>query len=151
MEWRSLVLVACAVACSACGGSLVLERPAKTPDDQAVTELWADEITRVAKSGDWLLSRSYSLTGDVVVGATIGESLSHAALYDAERQMVIEAIHPRVREVPLREFLARNRTVLVVRHDGWTPERGSRAVGRARSRVGAGFDYVGGVGWPGLQ
>jgi hypothetical protein len=63
----------------------------------------------VARSGDWILTRSYSKTGDAIVGLTSGESFSHASLYDAERETIIEAVSPVVHEVPLEKLLARNR------------------------------------------
>lgn len=127
-------------------GSLVVEKPADEAGNQAVTALWARDVRRVAQSGDWILSRSYSMTGDIIAGATPGESLSHASIYDAERGTIIEALMPAVREVPLENLLARNHVVIVVRPAGLTQEQRLASVERARSQVGARFDVGGMLG-----
>jgi uncharacterized protein YycO len=132
---------------SACtGGSLVVNKPKSPRVNQAVTTLWERDLHRVAQSGDWILSRSYSLVGDVITAATFGESISHASIYDAERRTIIEAIQPVVREVPLAKLLARNRYVVIVRPIGLTREQRLQSVERARATVGTTFDYAGIVG-----
>jgi len=125
---------------------MVVKRPADERGNQAVTALWADEIRRTAQSGDWILSRSYSMTGDLIALATPGESLSHASIYDAERGTVIEALNPLVREVPLEHLLARNHHVIVVRPRGLDQEQRLASVARARAQVGTPFDFGGLVG-----
>ena len=127
-------------------GSLVIEKPADESANQAVTALWAHDVRRVAQSGDWILSRSYSMTGDIIAGATPGESLSHASIYDAERGTIIEALMPAVREVPLENLLARNHVVLVVRPTGLSQEQRLASVERARAQIGAEFDVGGMLG-----
>ena len=127
-------------------GSLVVDKPESRLVNDAITTMWANDIRRVAKSGDWILTRSYSKTGDFIVGSTRGESFSHAAVYDAERGTIIEAINPVVREVPLEDLLARNRYAVVVRPVGQGHIEGRKALGRARSALGASFDYTGLVG-----
>lgn len=135
-----------AAACSA--KSLVIEKPADVGGNQAVTELWAADIARVAQSGDWILSRSYSFTGDVISVANTGERFSHASIYDGERGTVIEAIMPVVREVPLEHLLDRNHYVVIVRPQGLSQAERLTSVVRARQHVGAKFDVAGlaGVG-----
>jgi hypothetical protein len=86
------------------------------------------------------------MTGDLISAATLGESLSHASIYDAERGTVIEALMPAVREVPLENLLARNHVVIVVRPTGLSQEQRLASVERARAQVGAGFDVGGMVG-----
>jgi hypothetical protein len=134
------------VASGCARGSLLLERPARDRLDDAVTAMWGADVRAVARHGDWLFGRSYSLEGDLVAVATAGLDLSHVALYDAERGAVIEAVSPAVRSIPLAKFLARNRYVFVVRPPGTAVQRG-RAVLRARGLVGAGFDYTGLLGF----
>jgi uncharacterized protein YycO len=132
------------VALSACHhGSLVVDKPKSARVNQAVTALWEQDLRRVAKSGDWILTRSYSLVGDVITAATFGESISHASIYDAERGTIIEATQPIVREVPLRNLLARNRYVVIVRPTGLTEQERLESVERARSTVGTTFDFAG--------
>jgi uncharacterized protein YycO len=129
-----------------CAGSIVHTKPKSEEVNTAMTELWARDIRRVAKSGDWILTRSYSKTGDAIVGITAGESFSHAVVYDAERGTIIEAIKPVVREVPLESLLARNRYAVVVRPVGITEIERAQTISRARSAIGAGFDYSGMLG-----
>ena len=130
----------------ACTSSLVVKRPDSVPANQAVTEAWARDIRRVARDGDWILTRSYSLIGDTIVYATFGDDISHSSLYDASRGTVIEAITPVVREVPLEQLLDRNRYAIVVRPRGQGEAAGRAAVARARSVLGASYDYLGMIG-----
>jgi hypothetical protein len=140
------ILAALALLPGCAAGSLVIDKPADEAGNQAVTALWAREIRRSAQTGDWILSRSYSMTGDLISAATLGESVSHASIYDAERGTIIEALNPVVREVPLEHLLARNHMVILVRPTGLTQEQRLASVARARSQVGAPFDFTGMVG-----
>lgn len=139
----AIVLVASASAAGCANRSLMIKRPANATLDQSVTKRWAQVVRSQAEHGDWLLSRSYSLVGDVIVKVTSGESFSHAAIYDAERDAVIEAISGGIRYVPLEKFLTRNDHVMLVRPRGLTAALRSRAVLRARSKIGVGYDYRG--------
>lgn len=133
-----------AAACSA--PSFIVHRPERGDVDRAITEMWVRDVRRIARSGDWLLSRSYSMIGDIIVLVTGGIDVSHASVYDAERGTVIEALDPAVREVPLEHLVGRNHYVLVVRPRGLSQEAGRAAVARARSVVGAEFDFFGMLG-----
>ena len=147
MSKTRVIPAALALLLSACaGGSMVVEKPADPATNQAVNALWARDIRRTAQSGDWILSRSYSMTGDLIAAATLGENLSHASIYDAERGTIIEAIRPVVREVPLENLLARNHVVIVVRPAGLSQEARLASVERARAQVGTAFDIGGIVG-----
>lgn len=139
-----LVLAGLSAACSA--PSVMVKKPENDQTNQAVTELWARDVKRVAQSGDWILTRSYSLVGDAITVASIGEEVSHAVIYDAERGTVIEAITPTVREVPLESLLARNRVAIVVRPHKLSEAERRASVKRARSKVGARFDFGGLIG-----
>ncbi len=142
----TLLLAALAALVSGCAGSLVHKKPQSADLNNATTELWARDIKRVAQDGDWILTRSYSKTGDAIVGVTRGESFSHAVVYDAERGTVIEAITPVVREIPLEQLLRRNRYAVVVRPVDISDEQRKATVARARSTIGASFDYRGMLG-----
>lgn len=128
-------------ACAASGPAM--KRPAGAADNRAVTALWADDVRRTAQTGDWILSRSYSRTGDLITAFTIGESVSHASIYDAERGTIIEALQPVVREVPLESLVDRNHLLIIVRPHGLTQEQRLASVARARSVVGSSFDFAG--------
>jgi uncharacterized protein YycO len=143
-HFATFVLIA--AFAGACGGSVVHKRPKSEATNRAVTEMWSDEIKRVAQDGDWILTRSYSLVGDVITLTTAGESVSHSSMYDAERGMIIEAVRPAVRAVPLEDLLDRNRYAIVVRPSGTTAEERREALVRARGQVGTKFDLSGLVG-----
>ena len=144
---RAILAVLLLLLPAACAsGSLVVHKPADEATNQAVTALWTRDVRRTAQTGDWILSRSYSKTADFIAGFTAGESLSHASIYDAERGTIIEALQPVVREVPLENLLARNHVVIVVRPTGLTQEQRLASVARARSAVGARFDFTGMLG-----
>ncbi len=122
------------------------KKPESPELNDSITQLWARDIRRVARDGDWILTRSYSKTGDAIVAVTLGESFSHAAMYDAERGTIIEAIEPVVREVPLESLLARNRYAVIVRPLGSSEADGVAALQKARSVLGAEFDHLGLIG-----
>ncbi len=141
MKRIAVLLVVFAAACSR--PSVVVKRPADPDIDHAVTRMWASEVKRVARDGDWILTRSYYLVGDAIAAATPGESLSHASIYDAERGSVIEAVGSGVREIPLAKLIDRNHYVIVVRPSNMTATEQHNAVLRARSKLGAKFDVTG--------
>jgi hypothetical protein len=137
-----LLVATVATACSE-PKSLLVERPVDQAVDTAVTALWAHEVHGVARDGDWLLTRSYYALADAIAIATPGEDLSHASIYDATRDTVIEAVASGVREIPLSELLARNHYVIVVRPSGMSAADQTAALARARSQVGTAFDKAG--------
>jgi hypothetical protein len=139
------VLAALAPVVAGCNPSLMVHRPADHAVDEAITSMWVEELERTAHDGDWLLSRSYSGQGDLVVIMTGGEEVSHAAMIDVTHGSVIESIASGVREIPLRDFVERNRHVIVIR-PAHPPAGGRLALARARTRLGAGFDITGMVG-----
>lgn len=145
-----LAVVALVVAAVAgCGGepkSVLLKRPENRAADVAVTNLWASDIKRTAQDGDWILSRGYYVSSDAIATLTIGEDLSHASIYDAKRGTIIESVGSGVREITLEALLQRNAHIIVVRPSGLTAEQGTRAVERARSRLGQKFDVFGMIG-----
>jgi hypothetical protein len=142
------LFVALAVALVGCSEpkSVLLKRPTNVDADAAVTEMWTDDIKRVAQDGDWILSRGYYMSSDAIATLTMGEDLSHASIYDAKRGTIIESVGSGVREIPLDKLLHRNAHIVVVRPAGMTEQQRSRSVERARSRIGQKFDVTGLVG-----
>jgi len=144
----SLLVLAAFAAGSSAGcahepKSVLVKRPDDATADAAITKLWAAEIRKVARDGDWLLTRSYAWQGDGIVVLTGGENLSHASMYDAKRDTIIESIASGVREMPLEQLIGRNHFVIVVRPTGMTAADQSEALARARSMIGASYDYSG--------
>lgn len=148
---RLVVLAGLVLSLSAAGcaepHSVMVKRPQSPAVDTAVTEMWSHEIHKVAKDGDWILTRSYYAVADMISLATSGEDLSHASIYDAKRDTVIEAVGGGVREIPLSQLVQRNHYVIVVRPSGMTDAERERSVERARSRIGTPFDTRGMLGW----
>jgi Permuted papain-like amidase enzyme, YaeF/YiiX, C92 family len=143
-----VLLLVATLAASACSAkSVVVHRPQDPGVDVAVTALWDHDVRRIARDGDWILSRSYYLVGDVIAAVTPGEDLSHASIYDADRGTVIEAVGDGVREIPLAQLLQRNHYVIVVRPSNMTAADQRTAVARAHTRVGSKFDKAGMFGF----
>lgn len=146
LRLASLVALMAFVAAPGCAHepkSVMVARPADPTADAAVTQMWAKEIHDKARDGDWLLSRSYYMMADAITAATPGEDVSHAAIYDARHDTIIESIGTGVREIPLSELVARNHFMIIVRPTGMTAADQSEALGRARSQIGAKYDIGG--------
>ena len=87
MSRRIPLLLALALTAPACSmQSKLIHRPTDASVDAAISAMWTSEIRRVARDGDWLLSRAYYATSDLIVLGTTGESLSHGSIYDATRE-----------------------------------------------------------------
>jgi hypothetical protein len=146
LSMKLLVLVVLLVGCAE-PRSLLVHRPEDPKADAAVTAMWNHEIHGVARDGDWLLTRSYYAVADAISLATLGEGLSHASIYDAHRDTVIEAVGDGVREIPLAQLLDRNHYVIVVRPSYLTAENQEAALAFARTQLGTGFDTGGMLGF----
>ncbi len=102
-------------------------------------------IRAVLRPGDWLVSRGIHRTDDIVAGAT-NSAFSHAAIYDAAQDRVIEAEMQGVHATPLPEFLAKSTRVMAL-HPVWSTEyTAPLAVDRAVSAIGSGYDVTGPIG-----
>jgi hypothetical protein len=99
MKRLALIAVALVVAATGCHEprSVLVKRPQNQDVDSAVTAMWSHEIHGVAQDGDWILSRSYYMLADAIAKTTGGVDLSHASIYDAKRDTVIEAVGAGVR------------------------------------------------------
>ncbi len=145
MKRLALIAVALVVAATGCHEpkSVLVKRPESKDVDVAVTAMWSHEIHNVAQDGDWILTRSYYMIADAISKTTSGVDLSHASIYDAKRDTIIEAVGGGVREIKLADLVQRNHYVIVLRPSGMTPEQRRRSVERARSRIGTEFDKAG--------
>src|SRR5688500_15282928 len=72
-------------------GSLYADRPKNKLVDLAISQMWADEIRRIARDGDWILSRSLTWEGDTISFLTGYEQFSHASIVDVTNGTIIEA------------------------------------------------------------
>jgi hypothetical protein len=150
MKSSVVFAVLVAAVCSTVGcsepKSFLVHRPEQPKVDAAVTAMWTREVHQAAQDGDWILSRSYYAVADAISIATPGEDLSHASIYDARRDTVIEAIGAGVREIPLSQLIERNHYVIVVRPSGLTANERRQSVERARTQIGVEFDVGGLIG-----
>jgi len=136
-----LLMVTSATACTR--PSMLVHRPEDPKVDEGVTTMWTGEIGKVARDGDWILTRSYYVVGDAISTFTPGEDLSHASIYDAKQGTVIEAVSEGIREIPLSQLVKRNHYVIVVRPSNMTAADQSGALARARTKLGGKFDASG--------
>jgi len=125
---------------------MVVKRP-QPATDTAITALWADEIRANAEDGDWILSRSYSFVGDVITGMTRGDDWSHAAMYDKEHDVIIEATGDGVHETSVESFVRRNYHLAVMRPGGTTAAERRAGLERVRGKMGTKYDWSGLIGF----
>ncbi|MDR1870378.1 MAG: hypothetical protein LBS60_00380 [Deltaproteobacteria bacterium] len=103
-------------------------------------------VRKVIENGDWILIRG--VTGpDNFIGAVTNMPFSHASIYDAENDVVIEADSHGVHATPLAEYLGKASRIWVVKPMWATPETRPLAVAKARSTLGKPYDYSGLLGF----
>jgi uncharacterized protein YycO len=107
-------------------------------------------VRAVVENGDWLLIRGVTGSSDFI-GSMTNMPFSHAAIYGAENDAVVEAVAHGVIVTELPVFLAEAQRIWVLKPVWATPENRPKAVARARSRVGKPYNYLGllGVSLPG--
>lgn len=131
--WTSLALAGCAV------------KPVMGPEDALAPERHAPILRGALRHGDWLVMRTLRPMGNVVASVT-RKPFSHAAIYDAEYDSLIEATAVGVHRASLEDAVARSQRILIIR-PLWADEHTARlAVERARSLLGKPYDFAGLVG-----
>ena len=119
--------------------------PVRKPEGrsaEAETDAWVRTVREKGDQGGWLVVRGTHV-GDQTVAVLTRATLSHAVVLDKQKEEVIEAVSTGVKVTPLRALLAQAHRLQIIRPPGWTPEAGQAAVARARSRVGARYDWMG--------
>lgn len=129
----ALFLVGCAVNPKA--------DPNITLNDPAYAELVRSKL----QHGDWLVVRGIH-TPDNMVATLTNMPLSHAAVYDAKEDEVIESDSKGVHTSTLEEFLSRSQRVLIIEPVWANDQTRDAAVARARGWLGKGYNYTGLVG-----
>ena len=123
---------------------LPVRRP-EGPAAEAQTDAWVKTVRDQADHGGWLIVRGTHV-GDQTVAALTRATLSHAVVFDKQKEEVIEAVGSGVQVTPLRALLAQAHRLQIIRPPGWTPAAGAAAVARARGHVGRKYDWLGLVG-----
>jgi len=104
------------------------------------------KIRAVAGTGDWLVTRGYHATDNLVANGT-GIPLSHVGLFNAESKQVIEAEGVGVHLTGLKVFVNKSYRILVVR-PRWRSEDNAYTVWENAQRlVGKKYDLLGTVGF----
>jgi Permuted papain-like amidase enzyme, YaeF/YiiX, C92 family len=146
---RKLVLVAVVAGlamATGCDHSAMVRRPESPKLDAAYTTMWVDDLHREVQDGDLILRRGYAVLSDVITLATSGPDMSHASIYDAVNDKIIDAVDGGVREVTPAQFVGAAHHWMIVRPRGLSAAQRRVAVLRARSVLGTPFDYSGFVG-----
>lgn len=102
-------------------------------------------IRSTAAAGDWLVTRGYHATDNLVANGT-NTPISHAAVYDAEHDIVIEAEGKGIHVTPLAEFVDKSYRILIIRPRWRTNENAQLAVAEAEKMVGKDYDFLGTIG-----
>jgi uncharacterized protein YycO len=144
----SALLVLTLLLASCYHGSLYASRPKDKAVDEAITKMWADEIRKIARDGDWIISRSLTWEGDMIATLVGGEQYSHASVIDVTHGTIVEATTPMVREIPLEQLMARNWYVVLLRPNDMTAEEAKASLELQRAQVGKPFDLYGFIGYP---
>ncbi len=149
-KWAALLGVwlplACATVNEITPGVRVHVTPQVEPEQTATSAQWIEEIDKVVKTGDWLVVRAYTSADDAVVIAT-NIPLSHVAVYDAEKDRVIEARWLGVSARPMKEFIDHAHRVLVIRPKWHNEVAAKTAMDFASSLIGSGYDFGGLIGF----
>jgi Permuted papain-like amidase enzyme, YaeF/YiiX, C92 family len=104
-----------------------------------------EQVRALGRDGDWLVIRGYHGTDNFVSWVT-NAPFSHAAVLDLELNQVIEAEASGVHTTPLPDFIKKAQRLMLVRPMWSDEETSKRAVIKARSLVGKGYDLPGFVG-----
>ncbi len=117
------------------------------PEYESEVRSWQGAIESKGGNGMWLVNRGYR-RGDDVVAISTFSSYSHVGILDHEKGEVIESLWGGNVATPLDKFLHISHRVVLVQPEGWTPEKGSEAIVRARDQLGKKYDFCGLLGFP---
>jgi hypothetical protein len=142
---RLAALAATAAALIAACATRVIEIPPEREAKEAHDAATLAAVRELGRPGDWLVSRGYHAT-DNLVAALTNKPFSHAAVLDLERGQVIEAESQGVHISTLAAFVAKSHRLLLVRPIWATGESAAAAVVEARRLVGRPYDFLGLIG-----
>lgn len=113
---------------------------------QAQNEAIKQKVLETAGTGDWLVTRGYHSTDNLVVNAT-GIPLSHVGVFNANSRQVIEAEGGGVHKTSLDAFVDKSFRVLVIRPRWRSGNNADSAWQYAETLVGKNYDFLGTVGF----
>lgn len=109
-------------------------------------KLIIESIHNCARTGDWIVTRGYHATDNLVANAT-AIPISHVGIYDAESDTVIEAEGKGVHETPLQEFVNKSYRLLVIRPRWLTDKNSKKVISNAKKLLGKNYDLLGTIGF----
>lgn len=127
-----------------------LARPlVKKTDDarhRAQNKIIERQVIQKARTGDWLVTRGYHATDNLVANAT-GIPISHVAVFNAEKRQVIEAKGTGVQLTGLPGFVDKSYRLLIIRPRWQNDKNGPLAWKKALKLVGRDYDFLGTIGF----
>ncbi len=103
-------------------------------------------VLEVGKTGDWLVTRGYHATDDLVANAT-GIPISHVGVFNRELLKVVEAEGKGVHLTNLDGFVNKSYRLIIIR-PRWRTEKNSREVWlNAEKMIGKNYDFLGTIGF----
>ena len=140
-----LATILAAVLLASCAAAPFREIPPEVAVRTAREAQTLAEVRVLGRDGDWLVTRGYHVSDNLVATIT-NTPFSHAAVLDLAHDRVVEAEAKGVHFTPLAEFVAKSHRVMLVR-PVWSDEASSRAaVEKARTVVGRRYDFLGLIG-----
>lgn len=138
MRLTILFLLLTVLSLPGCAAKMHVNRDALRVEENEVAHIRA-----ALQHGDWLVTRGVKHADNAVATLT-NMPFSHAALYDAERDEVLEAEAQGIHTTPLDAFLEKSYRVMVVQPFWATNDAIRRgAVQEARGMVGKGYNFTG--------
>lgn len=135
----------CLLLFAGCVADPIVKRSDPEIHRNQTQHIYTDATTHL-QHGDWVVTRGYHATDNLVANAT-GIPLSHVGVYDHEQGIVIEAEGKGVHTTELFDFIDKSHRVIVIRPRWSTPERSTIAVDKARDLVGKDYDFLGTIGF----
>lgn len=112
----------------------------------AVTLEILKDLDGVLEDGDWIITRSYTLHGDLLDLIQPRSSASHIAMFDGVQGDVVEAVWPRIANQHLGSLVDESHSIVVIRPSNLSPKQLREAVEVSRAQIGKPFDLIGLVG-----
>jgi len=110
------------------------------------TKTFYEKISGLVKNGDWLVTRGYHISDQIVTTATWSD-FSHVVIYDSLNNQIIEAEGKGIHTTPLLDFVDKSHQLVLIQPK-WANSSATRAeaVKNALDKVGKQYDFLGTVG-----
>ena len=140
---NTLKILSLLILCS-CLARTVVKKPSGDVHQKQNQDIYQNVIN-LAQSGDWLVTRGYHASDNFVANAT-GVPLSHVAIFDKEKSLVIEADNSGVHTTPIIDFIDKSYRVLIIKPRWQNNSNTQQALDNAYKLVGKDYDFLGTIG-----